>query len=183
MNRTEPLVDPNRRAELFPVTRQWIYLNHAAVGPLPAYVLDAARHYLEAISRDGDHHWQETLQVVEAARALLAELVGARPAEIAFTRNASEGISVLANGLDWRPGDNVVLPAIEFPANVFPWQNLARRGVEVRYVSLRDGRCGRRTSFPALTGERKADLGKLGQFFNGFRLDLAPLGAFCRERG
>ena len=54
MNRTEPLVDPNRRAELFPVTRQWIYLNHAAVGPLPAYVLDAARHYLEA---DAEGAW------------------------------------------------------------------------------------------------------------------------------
>jgi len=183
MNRTEPLVDPNRRAELFPVTRQWIYLNHAAVGPLPAYVLDAARHYLEAISRDGDHHWQETLQVVEAARALLAELVGARPAEIAFTRNASEGISVLANGLDWRPGDNVVLPAIEFPANVFPWQNLARRGVEVRYVSLRDGRCEAADIIPRVDGRTRVISVSSVQFFNGFRLDLAPLGAFCRERG
>ncbi|HQP72603.1 MAG TPA: aminotransferase class V-fold PLP-dependent enzyme [Acidobacteriota bacterium] len=183
MNRTEPLVDPNRRAELFPVTRQWIYLNHAAVGPLPAYVLAAARHYLEAISRDGDHHWQETLQVIEETRALLAELVGARPEEIAFTRNASEGISVLANGLDWEPGDNVVLPAIEFPANVFPWQNLARRGVDVRYVPLRDGRCEAADIIVRVDGRTRVVSVSSVQFFNGFRLDLAPLGAFCRSRG
>jgi selenocysteine lyase/cysteine desulfurase len=183
MNQTEPLFDPGRRAELFPVTREWIYLNHAAVGPLPAHVLAAARHYLDAISRGGDHHWLETYQVVEDTRALVARLVGARPEEIAFTRNASEGIGVLASGLDWRPGDNVVLPAAEFPANVFPWLNLGRRGVEVRFAPLRDGCCEADDIAPLVDGRTRVISVSSVQFFNGFRIDLAPLGELCRARG
>jgi cysteine desulfurase/selenocysteine lyase len=183
METPQPLFDEADRRALFPVTKEWIYLNHAAVGPLPRPVRRAAQGYLRAISTRGDKHWEKTWELLEDLRERLAAWIGASSDEIAFTRNVSEGIGVLVLGLDWQPGDNVVLPAIEFPANVYPWLNLARLGVEVRFVPLRDGtfdlpdvqaRVDRSTRVLAVSSV---------QFFNGFQADLAPLGRFCRDNG
>ena len=77
---------------------------------------------------------------VERVRGKFAWLINGDVDEVAFVKNTSEGISIVANGLDWNPGDNVVIPDIEFPANVYPWWNLKRFGVETRMVKSKDGR-------------------------------------------
>lgn len=180
---SNPLFTEADRRTLFPVTRRWIYLNHAAVGPLPRYVLQAVRGYIRAISTQGDKHWDRTWELLEDLRARLAAWIGAEADEVAFTRNASEGISVLALGLDWRPGDNVVLPAVEFPANVYPWLNLSHKGVEARFVPLRDGGFGLEDVRARVDGFTRVLAVSSVQFYNGFQADLAALGRFCRERG
>ncbi len=174
---------PVERGHLFPVTRSWVYLNHAAIGPLPQPVVAAAQSYLARCSEQGEHHWEHTGLLLERLRGRLASSLVCSTDEVTFTRNVSEGISFLASGLDWKPGDNVILPAIEFPANVYPWLNQAANGVETRYLPVRDGVF----SLPDL--ERLVDSRtrvvsvSAVQFYGGFRAPLREIGAFCRSRG
>jgi selenocysteine lyase/cysteine desulfurase len=173
-----------RREDEFPVTRECAYLNHAGVGPLPRRAAEAMSRLAETVSRTGDRVWLDRMREVERVRGLAARLLGARAAsEVAFVENTSTGLSLVAEGLDWQPGDNIVGAALEFPSNVYPWMNLARRGVEYHQVPERDGRidpdellnlCDGRTRMLALSWV---------QYASGFRSDLVRLGAACRERG
>src|SRR5699024_3894329 len=97
-------------------------------------------------------------------------------------KNTSEGLSVIAQGLDWRAGDQVVISDQEFPSNRIPWQALAERGVEVVEVDV-DGSDAEQRVIDAI-GERTrlVSLSSV-QYGSGIRLDLAPIGRACRERG
>lgn len=117
-----------------PVCRRFAYFDHAAVAPLPEVTCIAMRSYLEEAADGGDVHWTKWTRRVEAIRETAARGLGASPTEIAFAANTTTGIHWVAEGFPWRAGDNVVLPANEFPSNAFPWQNLARRDVEARRV-------------------------------------------------
>ena len=127
---------------LFPVTERAIYLNHAAVSPPPTPTIKAIqsqlrRRFGKRIAKfpqlDGSQR--------ECARQLLADMLGARPEQVAFMRNTSDGLSTVANGLDWRPGDNMVTFRNEFPSNIYPWLRVRDAyGVEVRMCEERDGR-------------------------------------------
>ena len=183
MNASTFLINPSERATLFPVTRRWNYLNHAAIGPLPAYVRQASLEYLEEISNSGARHWLRTAELIEELRGQVARFVRMRPEEVAFTRNVSEGIGILANGLDWEVGDNVVLPAIEVPANVYPWLNLDRLGVQVRFVPLREGGFTVEDVARFVDARTRVVSVSSVQFLNGFRSDLQALGAYCRDKG
>ncbi|MBF0501342.1 MAG: aminotransferase class V-fold PLP-dependent enzyme [Candidatus Riflebacteria bacterium] len=171
------------RRSLFPVTRSWIYLNHASVGPLPTPVVEAAECYLHRISNGGEAHWKQTGPLMDDLRGSLARRLRVRSDEIAFTRNTSEGLSLLAYGLDWREGDNLVLPSIEFPANVHPWIGLKHRGVETRFVEPRNGRIDVEVLSAAVDARTRVISISSVQFFNGFVADLSEIGAFCRSRG
>ena len=120
------------RAE-FPVTRDWAYLNHAAVAPLPQRVVETMCNFLHA-RQMGDMALEDWPPATEETRGLAARLLGAAPEEVAFINSTSDGLNMAANTLPIAPGENVVLCNMEFPANVYPWLNLQRRGVEVRVV-------------------------------------------------
>ncbi len=117
-----------------PVAERYAYFDHAAVAPLSAPARDAMQAWLDDSTEHGDAHWLDWAARLEQTRQSAARLVNADPAEIALLPNTTAGINLVAEGLDWRPGDNVVLPADEFPSNQYPWLNLAARGVEVRRV-------------------------------------------------
>jgi len=119
-----------------PVTGRWAYLDHAAVGPLTQAAGEAITQYLQQCTQSGDVHWPQWAAQVEETRQAAAQLIGADPPEIALVHSTTEGITLVAEGMDWAPGDNVVLPAGEFPSNVYPWLNLRDRGVEVRQVEM-----------------------------------------------
>ena len=123
-----------------PVTRKYAYFDHAAVAPLPAETARVMADYAHDFAGHGDVHWPKWRAKTERARTLSAELLGADENEVAVIRNTTEGIGLVAEGIDWRPGDNVVLPACEFPSNRLPWKNLESRGVEVREVAAPDER-------------------------------------------
>lgn len=167
----------------FPVVERWLYLNHAAVSPISRRVCTA----IEALVRDHNEHAAMHTREWEArhaeVRGLAAQLINAGPEEIAFVKNTSEGLSMAANGIDWREGENVVITDVEFPANVYPWLNLKGRGVDVRFVAERNGRIGADDIRAAVDARTRAVSISLVEYGNGFRNDIATIGALCRERG
>lgn len=168
-------------AALFPVTERLVYMNHAAVGPLARASVERAHSVAVDISENGDDHWFDRLAEYERVRTLAARLLGAQAAhEVAFVANTSDGLSVVANGLDWREGDNIVGANCEFPSNVYPWMRLASRGVEYRQTPERDGRLDLDELFALVDHRTRVIALSWVQFASGFRVDLARVGEFCR---
>ncbi len=133
-----PQVDFSALRAQNPVTQNWAYFDHAAVAGLSLPAQNAIALWLTQSAEQGDIFWPEWDRGVQACRNSAAKLVNANPAEIALVPNTTAGITLVAEGLDWRPGDNVVLFDNEFPSNQYPWLNLASRGVEIRRISPAD---------------------------------------------
>lgn len=176
-------------ADAFPVLRHWDFYNHAGVSPLPRVAADVLRTFATEAER-GAYLETKWYREVEQLRDSTARLINANRDEIALVKNTSEGLSIVANGIDWRPGDRIVTTAIEYPANVYPWMDLAQRfGVVLVTVPPEVALDGsRRVSNEALL--RAADHPRTRlltlshvQFSTGQRHDLIPLGRSCRERG
>ncbi|MGH9849797.1 MAG: aminotransferase class V-fold PLP-dependent enzyme, partial [Blastocatellia bacterium] len=107
--------------QLFPVTQNCIYLNHAAVAPISLPVYERMERHTLDLLEHGAANFREWGSAVRRVRGLAAQLINAKPDEIAFAPNTSSGLAMIANGIDWRAGDNVVTADCEFPANVVPW--------------------------------------------------------------
>ncbi len=126
---------------LFPVTERANYLNHAAVSPPPLPTIEATQSQLKDVSEDGSVNYRNWIAVKNRTRQLVAGMLGARTEQVGFMRNTSAGLSTVANGLDWRPGDNLVTFRNEFPSNIYPWLLVRDAlGVEVRMCEEREGR-------------------------------------------
>src|SRR6185503_3260318 len=167
---------------LFPVTEKYIYLNHSAVCPLSTRVRDAMNALVEDVTNNGSVNYSDWLQSYEDARSSAAGLVNARAREIAFMRNTSEAISAVANGIDWREGDNVVTCNVEFPANVYPWMRLCEeRGIEMKLSEERNGRIDAGELLAKIDDRTRVVTISWVQFASGFRSDLARIGRFCRD--
>jgi len=167
----------------FPVTSEIIFFDHARVAPLPKRVKQVVTAFIDDATRFGTAHYENWVLELERTRKKFAELINANRDEIAFVKNTSEGISIVANGFDWQLGDNVVIPDIEFPANVYPWWNLKQRGVETRMVKSVEGR----VLFDELVKQvdNKTRILSISsvECNSGFRSDLNRLGTFCKEKG
>lgn len=166
----------------FPITRNFNFMNHAAAAPISRRSADAARRYLSRAEEYAYVH-SEFFKHVDRVRVLVAQLLNANPDEVAFSKNTSEGISFVANGLTWQSGDNVVIANVEFPANVYPWQALRANGVEVRTVFEEDGRIPIESMFEAIDSRTRVVSISSVQFASGFRTDLATLGEYCQSKG
>ena len=168
---------------LFPVTRNCVYFNHAAVAPLARHSYEA----MEELARDqrdwGAVHWRDWLGHYRRFRDDAARLIGASPREIAILKNTTEGISFVAEGLDWKPGENVVTTDMEFPTNFVPWKRLERRGVECRQVANRDGQFSVEDVEARIDSKTRVVALSSVSFHNGFRPDLEAIGALCASRG
>ena len=168
---------------LMPVAEKWAYFDHAAVAPITAPAVEALRSWLAEAAEDGDVYWLNWAHKLEAARLATARLIGANRAEIALIHNTTAGINLIAEGIDWQPGDNIVTLDDEFPANVYPWLNLQHRGVETRQASTIEGHvepdaiaqlCDSRT--------RVVSVSWVG-YANGCRRDLAAIGQIAHRHG
>jgi cysteine desulfurase / selenocysteine lyase len=116
-------------------------------------------------------------------RSSAARLVNAKAHEIAFMPNTSAALSAVANGIDWREGDNVITTNVDFPANIYPWMRLAKeRGIEVRMAQEREGRIEAEEMISLVDERTRAVSVSWVQFSSGFRADIATIGKFCRER-
>src|SRR5579863_5516192 len=122
----------------FPVTERLIYLNHAAVAPLPGVSAAAMQSFADDALNYGSLHYDQWLDTYEALRVASARLIGADRTEIALVKNTSEGIATVAMGLDWRPGDAIVAFSEEFPANIYPWKLLEAQRCYVKWLSIHD---------------------------------------------
>jgi selenocysteine lyase/cysteine desulfurase len=163
------------RAQM-PVAQKWAYLDHAAVAAITAPAAAAMKRSIAQALEEGDTAWPEWTRQLRVMRASAARLVGAHPDEIALMPNTTAGITLVAEGLDWRAGDNIVTLADEYPSNVYPWMNQAHRGVETRFVPTADGRvdydqladyCDERTRIITVSWVA---------FSNGCRRDLKTIG-------
>lgn len=171
------------RAQEFPVTETWRFFNHAATSPLSrraAAAMEKQIHEQLTLGSVGNDIWTPER---EQTRALVARFINADPSEIAFIRNTAEGISFVANGLRWRAGDNVVATNAEYPANIYPWLNLAEQGVLVKLAQEKDGRIFLEDLDKAIDTRTRVVAISFVEFSSGFMNDLVALGQLCRERG
>ncbi|MCU1348551.1 MAG: csd 2 [Acidobacteria bacterium] len=175
-------VNKTELRSLFPVTRNVVYLNHAAVGPLSTRAYDAIERHARDQREYGALHWREWYAEHAAAKEGAATLLHAKPAEIAIVKNTSEGLSFVAEGLRWREGENAVTTDLEFPSNMTPWKRLARRGVELRIAQSRGGRVGVDELEPLLDAKTRIVSVSSVAFHNGFAADLEAIGALCADR-
>jgi selenocysteine lyase/cysteine desulfurase len=174
-----------RLRSLFPVTRSLAYLNHAGVAPISTRVVEALHRYAAEASERGAFDYAQAIEAeVERVRGRAALLLGARSDEIAFVKNTTEGLGLVAAGLDWRPGDQVVTCDLEYPSNVYPWWSLRERGVETVMLRGQAGALPLERVEAALASPQVRLLALSSvEYASGARNDLAALGALCRERG
>ena len=176
-------VEALRRDE-FPITRRGIYLDHATLGPPPARHVRAVTSFLERMSTQGlDDLFAISDHGVDSVRAKAAALLRADPGRVFFVRSTSHGVGIVAEGLPWKDGHEVVLYELDHPAGVLPWMNLARRGVKVRFVKDR-GRFGfdPQDVTDALTPRTRAVCVSLVNFAHGTHAPIEEIAAICRSR-
>ncbi|NOR72737.1 MAG: aminotransferase class V-fold PLP-dependent enzyme [Mariprofundaceae bacterium] len=167
----------------FPLRDGLIYLNHAAVGVWPRRTADAVKAFAEENMVQGAADYPVWMKAERELRGRLQRLVNAATAgDIALLKNTSEGLSLIAYGLDWQAGDNIVSTDQEFPSNRIVWESLASMGVELRRADISGD--DPESALLALIDERTRLLTVSSvQFATGVRMDLNRLGKACRERG
>jgi len=159
------------------------YLNCAFHGAMPRVAVAAVEQALELkktphLIRDEYH-----FSFPDAYREAVAELIGAEARDVAVANSATQGTMILVGGLDWRRGDEVILPSGEFPSNLFPWRSLAERGVVVKEIDLSEGARALERIDAAITARTRVVSVSWVHYSSGVRLDLGPIGDLCRERG
>lgn len=166
----------------FPVAERYTYLNHAALGPLPRRTADTIAELAQDFRDKGVLAEAKWFSSIARTRTLASRLLNVSTDEIAFTKNTSQGLSIVAASLPWQPGDVVVTIKGEFPANVYPWLALQQQGVSVRFVQPRHGRIQLSDLELALHGARLLAISWV-QYSTGFRIDLQAVSELCARRG
>jgi selenocysteine lyase/cysteine desulfurase len=183
MTIAEILADEELRRNEFPVARSKVFLGHAGDCPLPRRVAEAIADYAHKCTT-GDQEEFLWPGVMTAAREKVSALLHCQPDEVAFVGPTSLGLSLVASGLKFRRGDNILIYFDDYPSNVYPWLALAEKGVEVRLLNIRElgtirpmdvmGQVDENTRLVALAS---------CHFISGYRLNHATIGKFLRERG
>ena len=160
-----------------------VYLNHAAISPMSFRVRDAVGKYLERRSLKGIEPYPWAQAMLLKTKTLLGLLLHCDAQDIAFVLNTSDGLNVLASGLEWKQGDRVLLNSLEFPSNVYPFLNLERLGVVVDFVEPTNGRITPEAIEAKITDRTKLVSLSFVQFLTGERADVEKIGAMLRARG
>jgi selenocysteine lyase/cysteine desulfurase len=167
----------------FPIREHVLYLDHAAVCPLPSSVAEAMRQRITEQEETGHEKHREWRNNLLSCRHLGSQLIGCQPDDVSIVHSTSEGLSLIAEGLEWEPGDEVLVGSEEFAANVSPWLGLARRGVEVVRFPQPDGRVSPKTVEEHISDHTRMVTVSWVAFHSGWIAPLAQLGGICRERG
>jgi cysteine desulfurase/selenocysteine lyase len=183
LKETHPLTLEKLIADEFPLQPDLIYLNHAAVAPWPRRTAAAVQTFAEENMRAGAANYPGWLQVQQSLRLQCATFINASSADdIAFLKNTSEALSVVAHGFPWAEGDNIVIGAEEFPSNRIVWESLKPRGVTVRFVELSSHADPEQALLAASDSRTRLISVSSVQYASGLRLNLARLGELCRSR-
>jgi len=177
------LTDQKLRHQEFPVTEHKVFLAHAAVCPLPGCVAQAVSDYVWASAQKGQ--FEHLYSKAESqSRLLSAKLIGADPKEIAFIASTSHGLSLVAAGTDWKTDDNVIIAQQDFPANIYPWLALERKGVQIRFIPPTENGSITIDDLSPLIDE-KTRLVSLSSvhYLTGTPIDIDSLGSFLRKQG
>jgi cysteine desulfurase / selenocysteine lyase len=163
----------------FPVREKLLYMNHAAVAPLSRRAAEAMQGLAQQALEYGSLHYVDWMATYQAVRTSAARILNAKPTEIAIVKNTSEGIAIVATGIQWKAGDVIVAFKEEFAANYFPWKRLEGQGVEVRWLSIFDDL---EKIDAAAKGARMLTISFV-QYLSGYRVDLVKIGEICSRRG
>lgn len=157
-------------------------MNHAAVSPLSSTVCNEIHRHLRVRNRGPFNLFEGSQQAIAECRGRIAGLIGAPSTDqIAFTRNTSDGLNIIAEGIRWNKGDEILLNNLEFPANIQPWRALERRGVTLRILKNRNGRIETEDLVKAITPSTRLLSISAVQYQTGHRADLKAIGQFCSE--
>lgn len=175
--------DEALRLREFPVARETAYLAHAAVCPLPACARDAVSDYAAACTV-GDQEDFVPANLLRDTRHLAANLLGAELREIALVGPTSLGLSFIAQGIDWQPGDNIIVHGDDYPSNVYPWMALAEKGVELKRLEpSAPGRIEPEDVFELIDSRTRMATLASCHYVSGYRIDIGAIGRELRSRG
>ena len=175
--------DEALRLREFPVARETAYLAHAAVCPLPACARDAVSDYAAACT-GGDQEDFVPANLLRDTRQLAANLLGAELREIALVGPTSLGLSFIAQGIDWQPGDNIIVHGDDYPSNVYPWMALAEKGVELKRLEpSAPGRIEPEDVFELIDSRTRMAALASCHYVSGYRIDIGAIGRELRSRG
>jgi selenocysteine lyase/cysteine desulfurase len=170
------------RAEFKTVWDGVIFVNHAGVSILPQRCANAMKQMVDLNQMLQVDQFMQMMRMVEDCRTRSAELLNASPKEIALSRNTTEGINWVANGLKWKSGDRIVTVNGEYPANIYPWLRLQEQGVEVHMIQPQNGRITMDQIEAAITPNTKLVTLSFVDFVTGFRIDLNAVGELCVQK-
>jgi len=166
----------------FSLSDDFVYLNHAAIAPWPTRTKNAVQAFAEQNAQTGSLYYPQWLDHEKDLRQLLAQLIHVPEQDLALVKNTSEGLSIVAHGLPWQAGDNIVIPQQEFPSNRVVWQSLADRQVEVRTVDILATDEPEKLIMDATDSHTKLLSVSSVQYGTGLVLALPALGEFCRRK-
>lgn len=176
------LNDEALRQQEFPVVKEKAFLAHAAVCALPQRVATAMQDYATRCTQ-GDQESMVPENLISDTRKRAAQLIHAKPEEIALVGPTSLALSLIANGLNFRKHDNVLVYFDDYPSNVYPWMTLADRGVEVRYLNIRElGRLRVSDIMGQVDEQTKMVAIASCHFLTGWRVELEELGRQLRSK-
>ena len=164
--------------EQFPVTKNKVFLNHAAESPLPKPVADAVHRYVEEFSNFGE----SSIELEDRGKSLFAKLINAKPEELAIVENTSMGLNIAANLLRYPPGSKIVTTDMEYPSVVYPWLRKSLP-VKVHYVKNVNGKILLEDMEKAVDDNTVAVVVSHVEYFNGFRNDLGAISEIAHEHG
>lgn len=158
-----------------------VYFNHAATAPISNLVKNRLTDLLNEKSEKKIDDYISFLKVADETKSLLSEFINSSPDRIAFIDNTSNGLNIIANSLQWEKGDRILLNNVEFPANVYPFLNLKRFGVEVDFVKSVNGIVTAEQIIDSIKPETRLISVSFVQFLSGYKIDLKKLGNYCRS--
>lgn len=168
--------------EFFPHIKKGItYLNHAATGPLSQRVLEVMNEFFRNKSEESIDDYPGFVKITDETKEIIASLLNADIKRISFGDNTTNGMNLIAQGLKWNKGDEIILNDIEFPANVYPFLNLKKRGVNVIFVKSHSGVVSAEDIIERMTKNTRLVSVSMVQFLTGYRIDLGLLGEICSQ--
>ncbi len=166
--------------KLFPHIEKGItYLNHAATGPFSKRLLDEMDEYFRTRSEENIDDYPTFVKITEETKDMLAAYMNTESSRIAFLDNTTNGLNLLAQGLHWQRGDEIILNDLEFPANIYPFMNLEKKGVKLVIVKSHDGIVSAEDIIEKITPKTILVSVSMVQFLSGYRIDLQKLGSEC----
>jgi cysteine desulfurase/selenocysteine lyase len=158
-----------------------LWLNHAAISPLNSRTKNAVEQYLLNRSEGSIDDFPQIVQISQNTKLQIGKLINAPVERIGFVNNTSDGLNILANGIDWKSGDRILLNDSEFPTNVVPFLNLKRLGVEIDFVQTDNDEIRLEDIEKAITPKTKLLSISFVQFLSGFKSDLKAIGELCKQ--
>lgn len=176
-------MDLNKARSYFPHTKnELIYFNHAATGPLPTTVTDKINEYTQERSFKWIDNFPRVSEYADSTKSDLGRMLNCPADRIAFTDNTSNGINIIAAGIKWKKGDRILLNNIEFPANIYPFLNLQKDGVEIDIIKSHNGIVSAEDIIENIKpGTRLVSISFV-QFLTGYKADLEKIGNYCSEK-